>query len=67
MIRKLCIGGLGVVLFGLFCNPLLAADQKYPSKPIRLVVPFSAGGALDTMARELTHGMSSRLGEPAVD
>ncbi|MGO4327142.1 Bug family tripartite tricarboxylate transporter substrate binding protein [Cupriavidus sp. 2TAF22] len=66
MIRKLCIGGLGVAVFGLLATPLLAAAEKYPSKPIRLVAPFSAGGALDSMARELAHGMSSRLGQPVI-
>lgn len=66
MIRKLCVGALGIAAFALLVTPALAADQKYPTKPIRLVTPFPAGGALDAMARELAHGMSSRLGQPLV-
>lgn len=66
MFRKFCVGGIGVILIALFSNSLLAVDQKYPSKPVRLIVPFPAGGALDTMARELAHGMSPGLGQPVI-
>jgi len=66
VIRKKCINGLGVAILGLLSHPLLAADQNYPSRPIRLVVPFSAGGALDTTARVLAERMSSHMGKPVV-
>ncbi|GAB7545738.1 Bug family tripartite tricarboxylate transporter substrate binding protein [Cupriavidus sp. 8B] len=66
MIRKTCINGLGVAVLGLLSHPLLAADQNYPTKPIRLVVPFSAGGALDTTARVLAERMSSHMGQAVV-
>jgi tripartite-type tricarboxylate transporter receptor subunit TctC len=40
--------------------------QSYPLRPIKLVVPFPAGGANDTAARLVTQGLSSRLGQPVV-
>lgn len=43
----------------------LAADA-YPSKPIRLVVPFAAGSATDTMGRMLAHELSGRLGQNVI-
>ncbi|MBT2322096.1 tripartite tricarboxylate transporter substrate binding protein [Variovorax paradoxus] len=43
-----------------------AAAQGWPAKPIRLVVPFSAGGANDLMARAAAEGASKALGQPIV-
>src|SRR2546421_11467412 len=40
----------------------LALAQDYPSKPIRILVPFAPGGAVDTSTRILTQKMSERLG-----
>jgi tripartite-type tricarboxylate transporter receptor subunit TctC len=43
-----------------------AAAQTYPSKPVTIVVPFSAGGPLDTRARSLAEHMRSSLGQPII-
>lgn len=40
--------------------------QTYPHRPIRLVVPFSAGGAADVPARILSQKLSEMLGQPIV-
>jgi tripartite-type tricarboxylate transporter receptor subunit TctC len=39
-----------------------AAAQDYPAKPIRMLVPFAPGGAVDTSARILTQKLNERLG-----
>ena len=41
-----------------------AAAQGYPAKPIPVVVPFSAGGPTDTLARILGERMRTALGQP---
>src|SRR6266852_5402854 len=52
-----------VMMFG---TALLARAQSYPEKPIKLVVPFPAGGATDTSARLVAQAMSSRLGQSVI-
>jgi tripartite-type tricarboxylate transporter receptor subunit TctC len=45
---------------------LQAAAQGYPSKPVRLVNPFTAGGPLDLMGRMLSEKLSGALGKPVI-
>lgn len=46
--------------------PALALSQAYPSKPIRMVVPFPAGGATDLFARVLSQKIGEKLGNSVV-
>lgn len=43
-----------------------AAAQDYPARPVRLVVPYGAGGASDVMARFLAQKLGELLGQPLV-
>ena len=54
------------VLLVLLAAPLLALAQAYPSKPIRLVVPYPPGGGLDLFARPLAHKVTELIGQPIV-
>jgi tripartite-type tricarboxylate transporter receptor subunit TctC len=40
--------------------------QSYPTKPIKLVVPYAAGGATDIVARTIGEKLSSKLGQPVL-
>ena len=40
--------------------------QEYPNKPIKIIVGYAAGGAVDLIARSLAKGMSETLGQPIV-
>ena len=46
--------------------PLAAAAQSYPVKPIRLVVPYAAGGATDAYARVYSRKFAEAWGQPMV-
>ena len=43
-----------------------AVAQTYPNKPIRVIVPFVAGGAIDMLARMLGAKLSESLGQPVI-
>lgn len=51
-------------LAGMHTNP--ASAQSFPSKPVRWIVPFAAGGPADVIARILQPRFAERLGQPVV-
>ncbi len=55
-----------VAALALAAAPLLAAAQAYPSQPIRLVIPYAAGGSTDNMARVLQEPLQKALGQPVI-
>lgn len=55
-----------IVLAALLGLSVTAQAQSYPNKPIRILVGYSAGGGVDTMARLLAPQLSTQLGQQVV-
>ena len=66
--RRSLLQGMAALGGAHLLGPALAQSAKtaWPTKPIRLVVPFNAGGATDIIARTVGEALSKRIGQPVV-
>jgi tripartite-type tricarboxylate transporter receptor subunit TctC len=55
-----------LALIAIACIPLAALAQAWPTKPLRMLVPFPPGGGVDFAARIVGKHLSDRLGQPVV-
>ena len=65
--RHILAGGMATVAAASFPSLAAAAEGDYPRQPIRLVVPRSAGGVVDIVARLWAEGAKQRLGNIIVE
>jgi len=57
---------MSVIAADLCTRPGRAQAEDWPTRPLTLVVPFSAGGSSDTIGRIIADGISSNLRQPVV-
>ena len=60
------VQALRFVIFGTLAALAVSAAAQYPDKPIRVIVPFLAGGTADTLARIVTPKLTAAWGQPIV-
>lgn len=64
MSKRPCLTVIALGLSAAAFEPALA--QSYPTRPVQLVVPFSAGTSIDILARGLAEGLSAELSRPTL-
>ena len=60
MTNRICLLALSAIL----AAPSAASAQTYPVKPVTIVIPLAAGGAVDRMVRTIIESMKTTLGQP---
>ena len=61
MPTRLLLSVLAIIL-----SPFAAGAQDYPNKPIKMIVPWAAGGPTDSIGRVLTQKMAESMGQQFV-
>jgi len=64
--RRALLGAAAVAVLSLLGNAPLGAQEAFPARPIRFVVPYAAGGTTDLVARTVGARMSQSLGQPVI-
>ena len=64
--RRRFAAGLAVTGLGQLASPALAQGSSFPSKPLKLIVPFPPGGQTDALGRALGQYIGKELGQPVI-
>jgi tripartite-type tricarboxylate transporter receptor subunit TctC len=64
--RRRLLSGTGLLALASFAPALSFAQGAWPSKPVRIVVPFNAGGTTDILARAVAQELTKSLGQSFV-
>ena len=65
-LRCISRGTLYLATCTLYLGIGLAQAQTYPARPIRMVIPFPAGGSIDIVARSISQRWVAQLGQQIV-
>ncbi len=63
---RVLVAALAVLLGGLTCDRAAQAQQTFPNRAVRIVIPYPAGGGTDTIGRLLADQLSRKWGQPVV-
>jgi tripartite-type tricarboxylate transporter receptor subunit TctC len=61
--RLAALAAVAIVIVAMMASAAFGENAKFPNRPIQLIVPYDAGGAVDQTARFLQQGLEKRLGQ----
>lgn len=64
--RRTMLARMGLTLGSLAPMPIWAQTAGFPTGPIKIIMPWAAGGGGDVLVRAMTSAMSQRLGQPVI-
>ena len=64
--RRGMLAALGAFLL-VFAQVHIAAQEVYPNRPIKIIVPFPPGGIVDALTRVVAEKLSVKFGQPVAD
>lgn len=64
--RKCLAAAISSLTLAVVGTPAVAQDAGYPSRPVRVIVPFGAGGTADLIARIVSEQLTGKLNQPFV-
>jgi tripartite-type tricarboxylate transporter receptor subunit TctC len=64
--RRGWLGRAALLAVALALPVAAPAQDAYPTKPVRVIVPYPAGGVVDLVARAVTDRLSTDLGQPFI-
>jgi tripartite-type tricarboxylate transporter receptor subunit TctC len=64
--RRAALGTMGAIAMMVGMQPMVCANEAYPNRPIKMIIPYTPGGSIDTVGRLVAGQLQRQLGKAIV-